>query len=140
MYGHCKKMNEPVQSLPPSDEDIFYLKWGEETIKKNIENAHGVLTQFLTLNVSLMGGSIVFLDPKHINQVWLITSLSLFFIGLCISFVGLLPHESSVSRISPSDIKRHKQQALRKKRSFMWCCATATGGGLVVLGLGVIFT
>jgi hypothetical protein len=61
-------MNEPVKSLPPSDEDIFYLKWGEETIKKNIENAHGVLTQFLTLNVSLMGGSIVFLDPKHIKE------------------------------------------------------------------------
>ncbi len=133
-------MNEPVQSVPPSHEDIFYVKWGEETVKKNIENAHAVLTQFLTLNVSLMGGSIVFLDPKYINKIWLITLLSLFFIGLCISFVGLLPHESTISCISPSEIKLHKKQALCKKRCFMWCCAVATGGGLVVLAFGVIFT
>jgi len=133
-------VNQPIESLPPSDEDLFYLKWGEETIKKNIENAHAVLSQFLTLNVSLMGGSIVFLDPKHINQVWLVASLSLFFIGLCIAFVGLLPHESSISSISPSEIKTHKKQALLKKRRFMWCCAIATGGGLVILALGVIFT
>lgn len=133
-------MNQPIESLPPSNEDLFYLKWGEETIKKNIENAHALLSQFLTLNVSLMGGSIVFLNPNYISKDWLIASLSLFFTGLCIAFIGLLPHESNVSAISPSAIKTHKEDALFKKRCFLWSCATAIGVGLVTLAIGVIIT
>ena len=133
-------MSEPIKSTPPSDDDLFYINWGKETVKKNIENAHSVLSQFLTLNVSLMGGSIVFLKPEHINNVWLIASLSFFFLGLCISFAGVLPHETEVSMISPSEIKRHKTAALWKKRRFMWLCSMATGGGLLILAIGVIFT
>src|SRR5690606_13637351 len=109
-----------------------------ETIKKNIENAHGALVQFLTLNTTLLGGSIVFLKPEVIGKIFLSASFSLFFIALLISFLGILPHESNVSIISPSEIKAHKIQALSKKRKFMWSCAAFTGSGLLVMAVGVI--
>ena len=108
-------MNDPVASTPPSQEDAFYLQWGEETIKKNIENAHGVLTQFLTLNTALMGGSVVFMKAENIGDLWLSVALSLFFVGLCTSFLGVLPHETAVNPISPTQIKEHKHSALLKK-------------------------
>lgn len=133
-------MTDPVKSTPPSDEDLFYLRWGEETIKKNIENAHGVLTQFLTLNTALMGGGIAFMKPESISSIWLAFSLSLFFFGLVFSFLGVLPHETKVNPISPTQIKEHKELALLKKRWLMWGCAAATGGGLVTLAIGVIVT
>jgi len=131
-------MNEPLKSVPPSEEDIFYLEWGKETIKKNIENSHAALVQFLTLNTSLLGGSIVFLKPEAIEKAFLFSSLSLFFVGLFISFLGILPHESNVSIISPSEIRAHKINALNKKRKLMWGCAAFTGGGLFVMAVGVI--
>lgn len=131
-------MNEPLRSLPPSEEDIFYLEWAKETIKKNIENSHAALVQFLTLNTSLLGGSIVFLKPEAIGKLFLSSSFSLFFIALFISFLGILPHESKVSIISPSEIREHKFEALNKKRKFMWSCAAFTGSGLFVMAAGVI--
>jgi len=133
-------MIDPVQSTPPSEEELFYLRWGEETIKKNIENAHGVLTQFLTLNTALMGGGIAFMKPESVSAAWLGVSLSLFFSGLVFSFLGVLPHETKVNPVSPTQIKEHKELALLKKRRLMWGCAAATGGGLAVLAIGVIIT
>lgn len=138
MFCYGEKMNVPLKSSPPSDEDLFYLEWAKETIKKNIENAHGALVQFITLNTTLLGGSIVFLKPEVIGKVFLSASFSLFFIALLISFLGILPHESTVSIISPSEIKAHKIQALSKKRKLMWSCAAFTGSGLLIMGVGVI--
>jgi len=108
-------MNEPLKSKPPTKNELFYIKWGEESIKKNIENAHSTLTQFLTLNTALMGGSILFMKPENINKEWLSLSLILFFIGLFTSFLGILPHETKVNPISPSQIKEHKNNALVKQ-------------------------
>lgn len=133
-------MADPIQSKPPSEEELFYLRWGKETIKKNIENAHGVLTQFLTLNTTLMGGGIAFMKPESISATWLGVSLFLFFWGLVFSFLGVLPHETKVNPISPTQIKKHKELALLKKRRLMWSCAVATGGGLATLAIGVIIT
>lgn len=131
-------MTDPVQSTSPSAEDLFYLQWGQETIKKNIENAHGVLTQLLTLNTALIGGGVAFMKPESISSTWLGISLFLFFMGLVFSFLGVLPHETKVNPISPSKIREHKESALQKKRGLMWSSAVATGGGLATLVIGVI--
>lgn len=133
-------MTDPVQSTPPSEEDLFYLQWGQETIKKNIDNANGVLTNFLTLNTTLMGGGIAFMKPESISQNWLGVSLSFFFLGLILSFLGVIPHETKVNPISPTHIREHKELALLKKRRLMWSCAISTGGGLATLAIGVLFT
>jgi hypothetical protein len=77
-------MNEPIMSAPPSAEDLFYIKWGEESLKKSIENAHGVLTQFLTMNTGLMGGSIVFLKPENIDK--LLMSIVFYWVVYCFSW------------------------------------------------------
>ncbi len=131
-------MDDPIQSTPPTEEDEFYIEWGRESLKKNIENAHGVLKQLLTLNTSLMGGSIIFLKPENIDSGFRIITLSLFLIALALAFLGILPHESNVSIVSPSDIKTHKQDALKEKRCFMCWCALFTACGLVFMAVGVM--
>lgn len=132
-------MTQPLPGSAPSEDDLFYLEWGKETTKKNIENAHGVLTQFLTLNTALMGGSVVFLSPSAVDKAWQTIALGLFFIGLFISFVGILPHETTANLISPSEIKQHKEIALHRKRVFMWLSAFSTGAGLLAISVAVVY-
>jgi len=132
-------MSQPLPGSAPSEEDLFLLEWGKETTKKNIENAHGVLTQFLNLNTALMGGSVVFLSPGAVDKAWQTIALGLFFVGLFISFVGILPHKTTVSLISPSEIKLHKEEALCRKHVLMWLSAFATGAGLVAISAAVVY-
>jgi len=132
-------MTQPLPGNAPSEEDLFYLEWGKETTKKNIEIAHGILIQFLTLNTALMGGSVVFLSPGAVDKAWQTIALCLFFIGLFISFVGILPHETTANIISPSEIKQHKEKALRRKRIFMWLSVFSTGTGLLAIAIAVVY-
>ena len=53
-------MKEPLKGRPPTEEEIFYLEWAKESLKKNIENADAVLAQFLTLNTALIAGGAFF--------------------------------------------------------------------------------
>ena len=135
-HSSIDKMKTPLQGTPPTDDDTFYLEWGKETTKKNIESAHGVLTQFLTLNTALMGGSVAFFTQGSINKSLQLSALFCFFIGLLVSFLGVLPYESNVSPISPSEIKDHKEISLKRKRFFMWLTAVFTGAGLLCISIG----
>ncbi len=131
-------MNDPIQSKRPSEDDEFYLTWGRETIKKNIELVQSVLIQMITLNTALLGANIIFLKPGAISGYWQSASLAGFFLALAVAFIGIHPHESLVSTISPEQIKSHKVAALKKKRRFMWSSAILTLSGLLILAIGVI--
>jgi hypothetical protein len=61
-------MNEPLKGRPPTDEEIFYLEWAKESVKKNIENANAVLAQFLTLNTALIAGGAFFSNEGAVGR------------------------------------------------------------------------
>ena len=107
-------------------------------MKKNIEIAHGTLVQLLTLNTTLLGGIIVFLKPEIIGKEFFWISYFFFFLSIFLSFLGVLPHESTVSTISPSEIKKHKTDVLRRKLMFMRFVAVFTGSGLLIIAIGLI--
>lgn len=129
---------EIVKGKKPTYEELFYREWGYETIKNNIETVNKVLQQFITLNVALLGGNIVFLSPSNIDAPYRLVSISLFFVGLVLAFLGVLPYESNVVVNIPEEIKDHKMSALSQKRRFLWACCIVMGGGLFIAAIGVI--
>ena len=131
-------MNNPIQGKELLEEDIFYIEWNRETIKKNIEIAHGVLTQMLTLNTALLGGSVIFFSQGTMGKSYQFIAAALFFLGLAISFLGIFPHSSTISSISPSEIKEHKNRALKRKCNYMKAAGAFTGAGFIVVSLGAL--
>lgn len=125
-------MNKIYQGQKPSKEDLFYIEWGRESVKNNIDNANTVLSKLLTLNTALIAGGAFFGSAKLSEGIPSLAPI-LFFIGLALAFIGIMPHESNINTISPSSIKYHKDCALLKKRLFMWTCAVSTGAGLFIL-------
>ena len=118
--------NDEIVGEPLDEEDIFYLEWGQESVRSNLQHARDTLKQLLTLNAGLMGGGVVFLEEARIGRAQGFV-LSAFFIALVLAFVGVLPYEGKVNLDSPTSIRDHKRRALAHKRAFIWA------SGLIML-------
>ncbi|MCB1936297.1 MAG: hypothetical protein KDF59_10185 [Nitrosomonas sp.] len=133
--------NEPstkATSQPPTEEELFYLEWGKETVKSNINIATDVLKQFIAINVVLLGGGAAFLEGSDISVLSRSVILISFLLGLIVSIIGVVPKESKVDFRVPKQIKAHKSKALMKKRCFLYLSAAFTVFGLLMAALVAI--
>ncbi len=119
------KNKTPQAGQAPSEDDTFYLTWGKETLKNNINLSNDILKQIITLSSALLGVSIIY-DKIVSNELIRIIVLLLFLLSLVISLLGVLPYEKTVSINSPSQIKEFKRKALKHKRIYLWI----SGAGL----------
>lgn len=120
------------QGQQPTEEELFYTAWGQETIKNNITLCNDILKQLITINSALLGVSIIY-DNIVSNDVIKILVLLSFFFSLIIAFLGVLPYENRVLMSSPEDIKIHKRNALKHKRQFLWVSAVA-----IIIGFALV--
>lgn len=119
-----------AKSRAPTEEELFYQKWGYETLKANIKTVNEVLKQLITINVTLLGGGVAFIANFDVSNVISSLIMLCFFIGLIVAFLGAIPYESEVDIRIPLQIKRHKKEALKQKRRFLF-----VAGGLTLSGL-----
>jgi hypothetical protein len=125
---------QPIKGTAPSEDDEFYISWGRETLKHNLVFANEVLRQLVTLNVALLGGSIIFLDNIFVDSNIKVFALLSFFFSLIISFIGIMPYARSVDLRVADDIREHKESALKHKLYYL-----GVAGGLIGLGFIAIF-
>ena len=130
--------HEPPRGKQPSEEDEFYFQWGMESQKNNIVLANDILKQFITLNSTLLGGSVVFIDSAVMSPSAKNIVIIFFFLGLAAAFFGVLPYERKVLRASPTEVEKYKASALKKKRSFLWLAALFMAIGFLVAILGFL--
>lgn len=126
-----------ASSRPPSEEELFYLAWGRETLKSNISTASTVLCQFITINVALLGGGAAYLNTTTIPSWVRIIILLSFLFGLVLAIFGVLPTSTEVNSYVPEEIKIHKSAALKSKRLFLRWAAGCTVLGLLVSAVAV---
>lgn len=128
------------QGHQPTEEEIFYTTWGQETVKNNITLCNDILKQLITISSALLGVSIIY-DHIVSNETMKIIVLLSFFISLIVAFIGLLPYENKVRLDTPEDIKTHKRNALKHKRHYLWVSAmTIVIGFALILGELIIKT
>lgn len=112
--------NEEIQMLEsrkPTEKDLFYLNWGLEIVKNQFNVANEVLKQQISICITLLGVSVVFDDLFNDNNKLKLLVVIIFFIGLIISFFGLIPFErKNVWLDSPSDIEDFQKEAVAYKR------------------------
>lgn len=124
------------QGQQPTEEEIFYTTWGQETVKNNITLCNDILKQVITISSVLLGVSIIY-DHIVSSETLKIFVLLSFFVSLIVAFCGLLPYENKVRLDTPDDIKTHKSQALKHKRQHLWVSAMTivVGFALILLEL-----
>lgn len=126
------------EGVPPTDEEIFYTTWGQETVKNNITLCNDILKQLITISSALLGVSIIYDHIVQSETLKMFVLLS-FFASLIVALIGLLPYEKKVRLDTPADIKAHKQKALEHKRQFLWTSAITLLIGFALIICELLF-
>ncbi len=123
---------------PVNEEQEFYLRWGYESIKANLQLANDVLRQLLTLSAALLGSGVYFRQNEAIPAQLIAPTLILLLIALVASLLGVLPFRGTVDLSSPDKIKEHKNSALTSKRRYIFISAVSLVLALILAGVGVV--
>jgi hypothetical protein len=127
-----KKESKPIKGQKPTEDDLFYLDWGRESIKNNLKNTNDILKQLITISTAVLGLTIVFENIIKHDSLRIVV-LFLFFLSLIISFLGILPYGKKIQINSAEEIKEFKSKALKTKRLYIWF-----SGGMILSGFAVI--
>ncbi len=127
-------MTKPLQGTKPAEDDEFYIAWGRESLKNNISFLNDVLRQLLTIDVTLVAGSIVFINTKLLNSFFNIFFVFTFFGSLIAALLGIMPFGLIVDLRVPEDIRKHKTFVFTWKLKL-----TILAGGLLIVGFVFAF-
>jgi magnesium-transporting ATPase (P-type) len=129
---------KPIKVTGPSEDEEFYISWGRETLKNNITLVNEVLRQLVSLNIALLGGSIVFLNDNLIDWAFKVAIILMFFSSLIFSFVGIMPRGGRVDLRVAEEIRRHKSRILKWKLYFVGTAGLLLGTGFILALIGLL--
>lgn len=111
---------------------------GRETLKNNINFLNEVLRQLVSLNVALLGGSVIFLNDTFMNSTFKVFVILVFLLSLMFSFVGIMPYGRSVDLRVAEDIRKHKRFVLTFKLYFTGTAGILLGAGFILALIGIL--
>ena len=120
-----------------SEEDEFYLRWGYESLKSNLQLSNEVLKQLVTLSAAFLGSGTYFLHNGAMPAPLVALTLSLLLVSLVVSLLGVLPYSGIVDLNAPGKIKEHKESALKSKRRHILFSAVPLILALLLAGVSV---
>lgn len=135
--AHVDK-SKPIKATAPSEDDEFYISWGRETLKNNINFLNEVLRQLVSLNVALLGGSIIFLNDTFMDSTFKGLVILVFLLSLMFSFAGIMPYGRSVDLRVAEDIRKHKRFVLTLKLYFTGTAGILLGTGFILALIGIL--
>ena len=131
------KLNDPVIGTAPSEDDEFYIAWGRETFKNNINYLNDVLRQFITLNATLLAGSVVLLNDKIVDSNFKFLILVMLLTSLITAIIGIMPSGLIVDIRVANDIYRHKKFVARLAFVLVVITALLLVGAFIIALIGI---
>lgn len=123
-----------INALPPTAKENFYLNFGLELLKNQLNLANELLKQQISICIALLGVSVIYDDLLKDSHILKFVVVLLFFISLICAFLGLIPyHKKKVNYDVPTEIERFTDEALQHKRRYYWISAL-----LIVVGIAII--
>ena len=125
----------------PTERDLFFLSWGLEIIKSQFNTTNELLKQQIAICTTLLTVSLIFEGVFEKESIWRLLVAFCFFIGLLLSFVGLMPFErEKVWLDSPTEIEDYTDASIKHKKRFYFWSAVAILSGIfiIVLKLSVL--
>jgi hypothetical protein len=121
-----------VRGTPPSEEEMFYFSWGQEAYKDRLKLLGETLRQLLTLNATLLAGSLILLDSTKVPPDAVKVVSASFFLSLAASFIGIIPFRGRLDPSDPQEMKAFVEGMVSRR----WQCVLAASI-FFIIGLGV---
>jgi len=121
----------------PTEEEIFYVAWGREGLKSEMEGVGDSLKQLVTLSSAMAGGALV-LNHGAIKHPFDIIAILCFIFCLGISFCGTMPYAGNVDLQKPYAIKSFREKAVSWKHGILKIAAFFLFVGFLIAGAGLL--
>lgn len=125
-------MDKPQVSKPLTQDDEFYLEWGRETQKAGISVSVDTLQRLVSLNGTMLGGSLLLWQSIATASWMRPTCCGLFLIALFTAFWGILPHSDRVDLDDPASIKQFKETLLERRNRWVRVSAFLTSVAFIL--------
>ena len=127
-----------VDGKPTSFRDNFLLDWGLESWKKSLERLADALQRLVTLNVGLLGGSVVFLKDDVCTGWGRALAFACLLFSLFASLHGSLPKTYEVDLGQPAEIERQKLNIGLFRERWLYRASVGLWAGLGFAALGAV--
>ena len=116
----------------PTQEELFYIDWGYETLKNNLSTLNEIFKVLIVLNTSLVSAYLLLYD-RITSQNACVKNLALVFIffSLISSLIGIYPYGRKVNIDDPGAVKEFKLNKLSVKKVFLWVSFSGLILGLI---------
>ena len=119
---------------PLSREDRLAISYGEETTRRTVPYCNEILKHMATLNVTLLGGSVVFLKEDVVSHGCRLMAVTAFLSALALALWGSMPTGGLVNIRFINRIWEHRERVLTiKLRCLRWACLSMFSGFLIIL-------
>jgi hypothetical protein len=133
--------NTIAEGTKPSTEEVFYKRWGEETLKENIATLNSTFRLFITLETGLLSAYLGFYDKLVLSPSWLkVIPAALVITSFIISIIGIYPSATKVNLSVPEDVKAYKQKRAKFKGRCLIIASVALIAGFVSLLIARLMT
>lgn len=113
-----------------SPEEVFYLEWAQESVKKTTPYLNEFLQKLITLIVALIGAVIVATDKKLIPENWGANSAIVLLLSLVFALVGIWPVDKFLPMNCAKKIERIEEAMVSRKAR--WVRATLVTVGIAL--------
>lgn len=131
--------DEIVVGEVPSEEEMFYVAWGDDLIKDTINAINQSLRQLVTLSTALLAGVVAFFDKGAIPHGAMVAAMILLLASLTAGLIGSIPFSMEVGRRVPAEICQAIQEGLAWKNLCLRFSAWPMLLGIALLCLAILF-
>ncbi len=131
-------MTDMIQGEKPSEEELFYKRWGWETLKENISILNDVLKLFIVVDSAILSAYLGFYGKFTIYPWIKIVLFILLIISLCSSIVGIYPFSMKVNLNKPQEIKILKLKRVKFKGQCLVIAPVTLIVGFVALLIAIL--
>lgn len=139
MTDQTEPPTEPAvyEGVPTSARDNFLIDWGLDTWRKSAERLADALQRVVTLNVTLLGGSLVFLR-EEVAPAWArLAAMGAFLLSLALALAGSLPRTARLDPEDPDAVLAYKSRVADAREWWLRGATWALWAGLAVAVAGV---
>ncbi len=128
-----------LEAEAPTQRDVFFLTWGLEIIKNQFNTTNELLKQQIAICTTLLTVSLIFEGVFEKESIWRLLVAFCFFVGLLLSFIGLMPFErEKVWLDSPTEIEDYTDASIKHKKRFYFWSAVAILSGIFIIVLKLL--
>jgi len=102
------------------------------TLERMIKTTDSMLTTLVTMSTALLAIGVIF-DDFVKSPLLRALIILLFFVGLILSFLGVLPFRVRYDLEDAQEVKEQQITIFRRKRRHLWMSAGATALGFVLI-------